>query len=101
MREEANSAAAKSLTIRTSAIRAQEAVGSEREGIVREQRDKNTCVKIDAHRSSSSRILLTRVPELSVADNLPIRCAASQSRSAAEMARAGSGIGFNSTTGLP
>src|ERR1017187_5726216 len=69
--------------------------------VVRKQRNENTSIKIDAHRSSSSLIALTSLPASFVADNRLIRRLASQSRSVPETAPAGSGIGFSSTTGWP
>jgi hypothetical protein len=48
---------------------------------MREQRDENTGVKIDAHTASSSLILLTSAPALSRPDNVQLFSAANTSRS--------------------
>ena len=96
---DANSEAARSLTHQQGRTRPQNCIGVSSQRVDGEQGYRDARVEIDTQRSSSSRILLTKVPASSSGNFLPTQRAASQSRSAGATGLACRGMASSSTTG--
>ena len=79
--------------------RPQNCIGASSQRVDGEQGYRDARVEIDTQRSSSSRILLTKVPASSSGNFLPTQRAASQSRSAGVTGLACRGMASSSTTG--